>query len=70
MSHWIPCGSLDGTVFPLGPFQFLSTGFEDLYLGPSGEVGLIGLIYEDPFLRETRECKREGGKSIKKVIFQ
>lgn len=56
-------------MFPLVPFHSLFRVFEELYLDPSGEVGLDGLICENPLLRGTRECKREGGESIKKVIF-
>ena len=56
-------------MFPLVPFHSLFPVFEELYLDPSGEVGLDGLICENPLLRGTRECKREGGESIKKVIF-
>lgn len=56
-------------MFPLVPFHSLFPVFEELYLDPSGEVCLKGLICENLLLRGTRECKREGGKSIIKVIF-
>jgi len=32
---------------------YLATAFEEIYLQPSGDVGLTGLIYESPFVRGT-----------------
>ena len=32
---------------------YLATAFDEIYLQPSGDVGLTGLIYENPFIRGT-----------------
>jgi protease-4 len=34
---------------------FLATAFDEIYLQPSGDVGLTGLMYESPFVRGTLE---------------
>jgi len=34
---------------------YLATAFDEIYLQPSGDVGLTGLIYQSPFLREAFE---------------
>jgi hypothetical protein len=30
---------------------YLATAFDQIYLQPSGDVGLTGLMYESPFIR-------------------
>jgi protease-4 len=32
---------------------YLATAFDEIYLQPSGDIGLTGLLYESPFLRGT-----------------
>jgi protease IV len=38
---------------PANAAYYLASGFEEVYLQPSGDVGLTGLRYEVPFLRGT-----------------
>ena len=42
-----------GEVSPGNSSYYLATAFDTVYLQPSGDVGLTGLIYEQPFLRGT-----------------
>src|SRR5262247_2000710 len=44
-----------GEFGPGNGAYYLATSFDTLYLQPSGEVGLTGLMYETPFLRGTLE---------------
>jgi protease IV len=42
-----------GEFAPGNGAYYLATAFDEIYLLPSGDVGLTGLIYETPFLRGT-----------------
>ena len=42
-----------GEVAPGNSSYYLATAFDTIYLQPSGDVGLTGLIYEQPFVRGT-----------------
>jgi protease-4 len=42
-----------GEVSPGNSSYYLATAFDTVYLQPSGDVGLTGLIYEQPFVRGT-----------------
>jgi protease-4 len=42
-----------GEAGPGNTSYFLATAFDAVYLQPSGDVGLTGLIYEQPFVRGT-----------------
>ena len=42
-----------GEVGPGNGSYYLATAFDEVYLQPSGDIGLTGLIYETPFLRGT-----------------
>jgi protease-4 len=42
-----------GEVGPGNGGYYLATGFDEIWLQPSGDVGLTGLIYESPFVRGT-----------------
>ncbi len=42
-----------GEVGPGNAAYYLAAAFDEIYLQPSGDVGLTGLIYETPFLRGT-----------------
>jgi len=57
---------------------YLATAFEEIYLQPSGDVGLTGLMYECPFVRGTldklrmkaRIDHREEFKSAKNIFTE
>ena len=40
-----------GEFGPGNGAYYLATAFDDIYLQPSGDIGLTGLIYESPFIR-------------------
>ncbi|HUI44781.1 MAG TPA: signal peptide peptidase SppA [Nitrospirota bacterium] len=42
-----------GEFGPGNVTYYLATAFDEIYLQPSGDVGLTGLIYEQPFIRGT-----------------
>jgi len=42
-----------GEAGPGNSSYYLATAFDTVYLQPSGDVGLTGLIYEQPFMRGT-----------------
>jgi protease-4 len=42
-----------GEAAPGNSSYYLATAFDAIYLQPSGDVGLTGLIYEQPFIRGT-----------------
>jgi protease-4 len=42
-----------GEASPGNSSYYLATAFDTIYLQPSGDVGLTGLIYEQPFIRGT-----------------
>ncbi len=42
-----------GEFGPGNVSYYLATAFDEIYLQPSGDVGLTGLIYEQPFIRGT-----------------
>jgi protease-4 len=42
-----------GEAGPGNSSYYLATAFDAIYLQPSGDVGLTGLIYEQPFIRGT-----------------
>ena len=42
-----------GEVGPGGSSYYLATAFDQIYLQPSGDVGLTGIIMESPFMRGT-----------------
>jgi protease-4 len=42
-----------GEFGPGNGAYYLATAFDEIYLQPSGDVGLTGLIYESPFVRGT-----------------
>jgi len=42
-----------GEFGPGNASYYLATAFDEIYLQPSGDIGLTGLIYEQPFVRGT-----------------
>jgi protease IV len=46
-------GETYGEFGPGNGAYYLATAFDEIYLLPSGDVGLTGLMYETPFLRGT-----------------
>jgi protease IV len=44
-----------GEVLPANGAYFLASAFDEVYIQPSGDVGLTGLLYVHPFLRGTLE---------------
>lgn len=44
-----------GEVGPGNGGYYLATGFDEIWLQPSGDIGLTGIMYESPFLRGTLE---------------
>jgi protease-4 len=42
-----------GEVGPGNGAYYLATAFDEIYLQPSGDVGLTGLMYQSPFVRGT-----------------
>jgi protease-4 len=44
-----------GEFGPGNVTYYLATAFDEIYLQPSGDLGLTGLIYEQPFIRGTLE---------------
>jgi protease-4 len=48
-------GETFGEVGPGNGAYYLATAFYEIYLQPSGDIGLTGLMYESPFLRGTLE---------------
>jgi len=42
-----------GEVGPGGSAYYLATAFDEIWLQPSGDIGLTGLILESPFIRGT-----------------
>ena len=64
-----------GEVGPGNGAYYLATAFNEIYLQPSGDVGLTGLMYECPFVRgtldklhvEPRIDHRKEFKNAKKV---
>jgi protease-4 len=48
-------GETFGEVGPGNGAYYLATAFDTIYLQPSGDIGLTGLIYESPFVHGTLE---------------
>ncbi len=63
-----------GEVSPGNSSYYLATAFDTVYLQPSGDVGLTGLIYEQPFVRGTLDKlgivpRLEGRKEYKSYRY-
>jgi protease-4 len=63
-----------GEVSPGNSSYYLATAFDAVYLQPSGDVGLTGLIYEQPFVRGTLDKlgivpRLEGRKEYKSYRY-
>lgn len=51
----IAWGETYGEFAPGNSAYYLATAFETIYLQPSGDVGLTGMMFESPFLKGTLE---------------
>ncbi len=63
-----------GEVSPGNSSYYLATAFDTIYLQPSGDVGLTGLMYEQPFVRGTLDKlgivpRLEGRKEYKSYRY-
>ena len=67
-----------GEFGPGNGAYYLATAFDEIYLQPSGDVGLTGLMYESPFVRgtldklhiEPRIDQREEFKNAKNIFTE
>ncbi len=64
-----------GEAGPGNSSYYLATAFDAVYLQPSGDVGLTGLIYEQPFFRGTLDKlgiipRLDGRKEYKSFRYQ
>lgn len=67
-----------GEFGPGNGAYYLATAFDEIYLQPSGDVGLTGLMYECPFVRgtldklhiEPRMDHRKEFKSVKNMLTE
>ncbi|HSB34178.1 MAG TPA: S49 family peptidase, partial [Nitrospirota bacterium] len=64
-----------GEAGPGNSSYYLATAFDEVYLQPSGDVGLTGLMYEQPFFRGTLDKlgiipRLDGRKEYKSFRYQ
>ena len=60
----IAFGEAFGEFGPGNGAYYLATGFAEIYLQPSGDVGVTGILAEAPFLRGTLDTRSTPSPSI------